>query len=59
MARQRQIGQKRSENDAEVDRERKASFRKWIKNVEGYLNHITQEAIEDIISNKKLERQAE
>ena len=46
VARQKQIGQKRSANDAKVNRERKASSRKWIKNVEGYLSQITQKAID-------------
>ena len=58
-ARKKQIGQKRAANDAKVNRERKASSRKWIKNVEGYLQAITQKAVDEYISNQKLERQIE
>lgn len=53
-ARKKQIGQKRAANDAKVNRERKASSRKWIKNVEGYIQAITQKAVDEHISNQKL-----
>ena len=58
-ARKKQIGQKRAANDAKVNRERKAGSRKWIKNVEGYIQQITQKAVDEHISNQKLERQIE
>jgi len=58
-ARQKQIGQKRSAQDAKVNRERKNNSRKWISNVQGYINTITKNATEEHISNQKLERQIE
>lgn len=45
-ARKKQFGQKRPANEAKVNRERKASSRKWIKNVEGYIQAITQKAVD-------------
>ena len=59
LARQKQIGQKRSASDAKVNKERKNNSRKWIKNVEGYIKTISQNAINEHISNQKLERQIE
>ena len=59
IARQKQIGQKRDAKDTKVNKERKNNSRKWIKNVEGYIQTISQRAIDEHISNQKLERQIE
>jgi len=58
-ARQKQIGKKREAKEAAVVKERKANSRKWIKNVQGYIDQITKRATEEHIANQKLERQIE
>jgi large subunit ribosomal protein L4e len=58
-ARQKQIGQKRTAQEKGVSKERRQASRKWIKNVQGYLDTITKKATDEHISNQKLERQIE
>ena len=55
IARQKQIGQKRDAKATKVNKERKNNSRKWIKNVEGYIQTISQRAIDEHISDQKLE----
>jgi large subunit ribosomal protein L4e len=60
-ARAARLAQKRGLTPAEkkVVRERKANSRKWISNVNGYLQTIAQNAQQEQINNQKLERQIE
>ena len=46
-----------SADEKKVVRERKASSRKWIKNVNNYLTQIYEKAKQEAVDNKKLERQ--
>ena len=58
-ARQKQIGQKRDAATKATLKQRSANSRKWINNVQGYINEITKKATEEHIANQKLERQIE
>lgn len=58
-ARQKQIGQKRDAASKATLKQRSANSRKWINNVQGYINEITRKATEEHIANQKLERQIE
>lgn len=58
-ARQKQIGQKRDAATKATLKQRAANSRKWINNVQGYINEITRKATEEHIANQKLERQIE
>jgi large subunit ribosomal protein L4e len=60
-ARQAQLNSKRglTPDQKKVVKERKANSRKWISNVNGYLEAITKKAKDEQISNQKLERQVE
>jgi hypothetical protein len=58
-ARLAQVGQKRDARAKATLKEHKANSRKWIGNVQGYINQITKMATEQQIANQKLERQIE
>jgi len=58
-ARQKQIGQKRDAATKATTKQRSANSRKWINNVQGYINEINKRATEEQIANQKLERQIE
>jgi hypothetical protein len=58
-ARAKLIGQKRDVRSKATLKQHKANSRKWINNVQGYINDITKMATEQHIANQKLERQIE
>ena len=60
-ARQERFAAKRglSADEKKVVKQRKANSRKWINNVQGYLDTIAKRATEEHLSNQKLERQIE
>jgi large subunit ribosomal protein L4e len=58
-ARKAQVGQKRDARAKATLKEHKSNSRKWIGNVQGYINTITKMATEQQIANQKLERQIE
>ena len=53
-ARQKQIGQKRDAASKATLKQRSANSRKWINNVQGYINEITRKATEEQVANQKL-----
>lgn len=58
-AREAKIGQKRTAAEKKTLKERSVNSRKWINNVQGYLDTIAKKARDEQISNQKLERQVE
>jgi len=60
-ARQTQLNAKRglTADQKKVVKDRKANSRKWINNVNGYLDAIAKKAQDEQIANQKLERQVE